>query len=91
MEGLLSKGPTPSSFIGGPESVKIFGVRGVLCMWQLVFASCHRLKSKKKKNKKKGCLMVMADPLDHGHGKNTAYRDTYISQTFQKLNRLLVC
>ena len=44
-------------------------------MRQLVFASCHRLISKrKKKNKKKkmpkGCLLVMADPLDLGHGKN---------------------
>ena len=43
-------------------------------MWQLVFASCHRLKSKKKKKKKKKkkrkrVLMVMADPSDLGHGK----------------------
>ena len=44
-------------------------------MWQLVFASCHRLilnnnnNTKKKKNMAKGCLMVMADPMDLGHGK----------------------
>ena len=59
-------------FIGDPESAKILGVRGVLCMWQLVFASCHRLKSKNNNNNnnKKGCLMVMADPSDLGHGKN---------------------
>ena len=41
-------------------------------MWQLVFALCHCLIPKKKKNKNKmpkGCLMVMADPLDLGHGK----------------------
>ena len=35
--------PTNGYFIGGPESVNILGVRGVLCMWQLVFASRHRL------------------------------------------------
>ena len=45
-------------------------------MWQLVFASCHCLisKNKNKKTKSKmpkGCLMVMADPADFGHGKNT--------------------
>ena len=49
--------PSNGHFIGGPESVKILGVKGVLCMWQLVFASSHHLKSKKKKkmskNKKK--------------------------------------
>ena len=36
-------------------------------MWQFVFASCHRLSLKK--IIPKGCLMVMADPLDLGHGK----------------------
>ena len=40
-------------------------------MWQLIFASCHRLIfNKKKKNMPKGCLMVMADPSDLDHGKN---------------------
>ena len=79
--GLGGSGPhiinLPSSnFIGGSESVKIMGFRGVLCIWQLVFASCHRLISKNKNMKKnknkmpKGCLMVMADPLDLGQGKN---------------------
>ena len=58
--------------MGGSESVTILGVQGIIIMWQLVFASCHRLKSKKKKNKKKGCLMVMADPSDHGHRKNVS-------------------
>ena len=61
--------------MGGSESVKILGVRGIIIMWQLVFASCHRLirNNKKKKKKKilKGCVMVMADPSDLGHGKNT--------------------
>ena len=63
MEGLLSTGPTPSTFIGGSESVKVWGVRSILIMWQLVFASCHRLKSKKKKkNKNKG-----RNGTSHGH------------------------
>ena len=35
--------PTNGHFIGGPESVKILGVRGVFCMWQIVFALRHRL------------------------------------------------
>ena len=35
---------------------------------QLVFASCHRLILSN--NMPKGCLMVMANPLDLGHGKN---------------------
>ena len=63
--------PSIGHFIGGPESVKIIGVPGVLCIWQLVFASCHRLKSNNKNNNnKKGCLMVMANHLDLDHGKN---------------------
>ena len=33
--------PFNGHFIGGPEYVKILGVQGVLCMWQLVYASCH--------------------------------------------------
>ena len=39
-------------------------------MWQLVFASRHRLiiKNNNKKMPKK-CLMVMADPSDLRHGK----------------------
>ena len=66
--------PSNGLVIGGPESVKILGVGGVLCMWQIVFASCHCLKSKnnnnnKNSNNKKGCLMVFADPLDLGHDK----------------------
>ena len=64
--------PSNGLVIGGPESVKILGVRGVLCMWQIVFALCHCLKSKnnnKNNNNKKGCLMVLADPSDLGHGK----------------------
>ena len=36
-------------------------------MWQLVFALCHRLFLNKHL---KGCVMVMADPSDLGHGKN---------------------
>jgi hypothetical protein len=44
---------------------------GVLCSCQLAFVSYHHLISKKKnKNMPKGCRMVMADPLDLGHGKN---------------------
>ena len=45
-------------------------------MSQLVFASCHRLKSNKNnnnKNNKKGCLMVMANPLDLCHVKNRKF------------------
>ena len=45
------------------------GFQGVLCMWELVFASCHRLIPNKKNKIPKGCLMVMADPSDLGHGK----------------------
>ena len=46
-------------------------------MWQLVFASRHHLilKNKNNKNNKiylKGCVMVMADPSDLGHGKNSS-------------------
>ena len=44
------------------------GVRGILIMWQLVFASHHRLILNK--TNPKGCVMVMAYPLDLGHGKN---------------------
>ena len=36
-------------------------------MWQLVYALCHRLILN---NNLKGCVMVMADPSDLGHGKN---------------------
>ena len=32
-------------------------------------AACFRLVNKPK-NKPKGCLMVMANPLDHGHGNS---------------------
>ena len=40
-------------------------------MWQLVFASRHPLiLANKNKNDLKGCVMVMADPSDLGHGKN---------------------
>ena len=35
--------PTNPHFIVCPESVKILGVQGVLCMWQLVFAWRHCL------------------------------------------------
>ena len=38
-------------------------------MWQLVFTLCHRLISKNNKMPK-GCLVVMANPTDHSHGKN---------------------
>jgi hypothetical protein len=41
-------------------------------MWQLVFASRHRLirnNNNKNNNHPKGCVMVMADPSDIGHGK----------------------
>ena len=60
-------------FIGGSESVKVLGVRGILIMWQLVFASRHCLiLNDNKNNDLKGCVMVMADPLDLGHGKKGA-------------------
>ena len=45
-----------------------FRMQGVLCMWQLVFALCHRLIFAKML---KGCLMVMVNPFELGHGKNT--------------------
>ena len=55
----------------------MLGVQGIVIMWQLVFALCHRLKSNnnkknknKKKKKKKGCQVVMANPSNLGHGKN---------------------
>ena len=32
-----------SHFMGGSEFLKILGVQGIIIMWQLVFASCHRL------------------------------------------------
>ena len=44
-------------------------------MWQLVFASRHRLILANKINNNnylKGCVMVMADPSDLGHGKKGA-------------------
>ena len=63
--------------MGGSESVKILGFCVVLCIRQLVFALCHHLISKKKKQKMpKGCLMVMADPLDLGNGKGTIRQST---------------
>ena len=64
-QGHLSSSPPSSQFIGDSESIKILGVRGILIMWQLVFASCHALYTKILK----GCVMVMADPSDLGHGK----------------------
>ena len=73
---IFASHPT-SHFIGGPESVKILGVRGILCMWPLVFALCHRLIRKKNKKKmSKGCLMVMADSSDLGHGKKKVASET---------------
>ena len=64
--GHLWSAPPISHFIGGSESLKIWGVRGIIIMWQLVFASCHRLKSnnkkKKNKNKNKG-----RNGTSHGH------------------------
>ena len=61
--------PPNSNFRGLSKSVRIFGDRGILCMWQLVFASRHRLIPNNKK-RPKGCLMVMADPLDLGSIKS---------------------
>ena len=63
-----SNHPHTSHFIGDSESIKILGVQGILIMWQLVFAMCQRLKSKK--NNRKGCLMVMTKSLELGHGTN---------------------
>ena len=50
---------------------KLLGVQDKLSMWQLVFALCHHLISNKNNNKPKECLMVVADPLYHGHRKKT--------------------
>ena len=41
-------------------------------MWQLFFALCHPLILANKNNYLKECMMVMADPLDLGHGKNVS-------------------
>ena len=59
-----------SNFIGGWESVKIWGVQSILVIWQLVFA-CFRvtLEVQPKQQEEKGCLMVMIDFSDLGHGK----------------------
>ena len=46
-------------------------------MWQPVFASRHCLipqeeeEEEQQQEDAKGCLMVMADPSDLGHGKNS--------------------
>ena len=45
-------------------------------MWQLVFAVRHRLKHQEEEQEKEEeeevrCLMVLADPSDLGHGKNS--------------------
>ena len=70
-------------------SPPILGVRGVL--WNVHVVACFRLASRlifKKKNKKKkmpkGCLMVMADPLDLGHGKKVNIQISYFSATIIK-------
>ena len=68
--GALISNLSRSHFRGLSESVEIFGFQGVLCAWQLVFASFHRLIPKKKKNMPKRCMMVMANLSDLGHGKN---------------------
>ena len=51
-------------------------------MWQLVFASRHRLILNNKNNNNnsylKGCMMVMADPSDLGHGKNVTLNATKV-------------
>ena len=48
----------------------MLGVRDILIIWQLVFASCHCLIRTNNNKVLKGCVMVIADPLDLGHGKN---------------------
>ena len=64
---------TISNFIGGSESVNIWGVQSILVMWQLVFASCHLLKSNKKSKKK----------VPEGHGRS------FRSWPWQKYNYCL--
>ena len=60
-------GPTNSHFIGGPESVKILGVRGVLCMWQLVFASRHHLLPQQQQEQQE---QEDAKRVPDGHGRS---------------------
>ena len=50
--GQLLSYPHFNNFIGRSESARILGDRGILIMWQLVFALCHRLKSKNHPKKK---------------------------------------
>ena len=63
----------------GSESVKIWGGP----RYNNHVAACFRLVSpleiqeqeeeeEEEKEEEKGCLMVMADPSDHGHGKKGA-------------------
>ena len=52
--------PTSSSFMGDSQSAKILGVQGILIMWQLDFALCHRLIPNKKKKKR----------VRDGHGRS---------------------
>ena len=47
------------------------GFQGIIIMWQLVFALCHRLKYKKKKiQEEKRVPDCYGDPSELGHGKN---------------------
>ena len=59
----------------GSESVKIWGGP----RYNNHVAACFRLVSpleiqqEQQQQDEKGCLMVMADPSDHGHGKKVIY------------------
>ena len=63
--------PPSSDLIGLSESVNILGVRGVICMWRLVFDSRHHFIFNNNKNNKmlNQCLLFIADPSDLGSGK----------------------
>ena len=67
--GLLPAYPPGNNFIGLSKSLKNLGIQGVLGMGQLVFALRHHLNLPHPPAPCKGCVMVMADHLDLGHGQ----------------------
>ena len=52
-------------------------------MWQLFFRLESPLEiQQESQHQEKGCLMVMAEPLDLGHGKNNYYKNSPKQSTF---------
>ena len=67
---VISNAISNGHFIGGPEYLKILG-SGVYCACGSLFSPRVTLEiQEQEEQQEKGCLMVMADPSDLGHGKN---------------------